>query len=79
MARRGRSAKAKESIRALREEFWKTSTSGERCRLNQSLEGQSVADYLEFAELMIEDALSEKSPADVTQLPSDDDHSQEKR
>jgi succinate dehydrogenase flavoprotein subunit len=52
--------KAKESIPALREEFWKNvNVPGSASDFNQSLERASrVADYLEFAELMIEDALS---------------------
>ncbi len=52
--------KAKESIPALREEFWKNlNVPGSASDLNQSLErANRVADYLEFAELMIEDALS---------------------
>jgi len=52
--------KAKESILALREEFWKNvNVPGSASDFNQSLERASrVADYLEFAELMIEDALS---------------------
>jgi len=52
--------KAKESLLALREEFWKNvNVPGSASDFNQSLERASrVADYLEFAELMIEDALS---------------------
>jgi succinate dehydrogenase / fumarate reductase flavoprotein subunit len=52
--------KAKESIPALREEYWKNvKVPGSASDLNQSLErANRVADYLEFAELMIEDALS---------------------
>jgi succinate dehydrogenase flavoprotein subunit len=52
--------KAKESIPALREEFWKNvNVPGSASDLNQSLErANRVADYLEFAQLMIEDALS---------------------
>jgi succinate dehydrogenase / fumarate reductase flavoprotein subunit len=52
--------KAKESIPALREEFSKNvNVPGSASDLNQSLErANRVADYLEFAELMIEDALS---------------------
>ncbi len=52
--------KAKESIPMLREEFWKNvNVPGNAADLNQSLErANRVADYLEFAELMIEDALS---------------------
>jgi succinate dehydrogenase / fumarate reductase flavoprotein subunit len=51
--------KAKERIPALREEFWKNvNVPGSASDLNQSLErANRVADYLEFAELMIEDAL----------------------
>ncbi|HUT52431.1 MAG TPA: fumarate reductase/succinate dehydrogenase flavoprotein subunit [bacterium] len=52
--------KAKELIPALRDEFWKnvtvTGTAGE---FNQTLERAGrVADFLEFGELMIEDALA---------------------
>ncbi len=52
--------KAKERIPALREEFWKNvNVPGSASDLNQSLErANRVADYLEFAELMIEDTLS---------------------
>jgi succinate dehydrogenase / fumarate reductase flavoprotein subunit len=52
--------KAKERIPALREEFWKNvNVPGSASDLNQSLErANRVADYLEFAQLMIEDALS---------------------
>jgi succinate dehydrogenase / fumarate reductase flavoprotein subunit len=52
--------KAKESIPALLEEFWKNvHVPGSASDLNQSLErANRVGDYLEFAELMIEDALS---------------------
>jgi succinate dehydrogenase / fumarate reductase flavoprotein subunit len=52
--------KAKESIPALLEEFWKNvNVPGSASDLNQSLErANRVGDYLEFAELMIEDALS---------------------
>ncbi|HEX9909959.1 MAG TPA: fumarate reductase/succinate dehydrogenase flavoprotein subunit [Desulfatiglandales bacterium] len=52
--------KAKESIPALREEFWKNvNVPGSASDLNQSLErANRVGDYLEFAELMIEDTLS---------------------
>jgi len=52
--------KAKESLPALREEFWKdVNVPGSASDLNQSLErANRVADYLEFAELLIEDALS---------------------
>jgi succinate dehydrogenase / fumarate reductase flavoprotein subunit len=54
--------KAKESIPALRQEFWKNvNVPGSAADLNQSLErANRVADYLEFAELMIEDALARK-------------------
>jgi succinate dehydrogenase / fumarate reductase flavoprotein subunit len=54
--------KAKERIPALREEFWKNvNVPGSGADLNQSLERASrVADYLEFAELMIDDALARK-------------------
>jgi len=52
--------KAKEGIPALREEFWKNvNVPGSASDLNQSLErANRVADYLEFAELIIEDSLS---------------------
>ena len=52
--------KAKQRIPELREEFWKNVlVPGNASDLNQSLErANRVADYLEFAELMIEDALS---------------------
>jgi succinate dehydrogenase / fumarate reductase flavoprotein subunit len=54
--------KAKESIPALRQEFWKNlNVPGSAADLNQSLErANRVADYLEFAELMIDDALARK-------------------
>ena len=54
--------KAKELLPALRQEFWKNvHVPGSAADLNQSLEkANRVADYLEFAELMIEDALSRK-------------------
>jgi succinate dehydrogenase flavoprotein subunit len=54
--------KAKDLIPALRQEFWKNvNVPGSAADLNQSLErANRVADYLEFAELMIEDALSRK-------------------
>jgi succinate dehydrogenase / fumarate reductase flavoprotein subunit len=57
--------KAKESIPALREEFWKNvNVPGSASDFNQSLEkANRVADYLEFAELMIEDALSREESA----------------
>jgi succinate dehydrogenase / fumarate reductase flavoprotein subunit len=54
--------KALDSIPAIREEFWHNVTipgSGEE--LNQSLERAGrVADFLEFAELMVVDAISRK-------------------
>jgi succinate dehydrogenase / fumarate reductase flavoprotein subunit len=52
--------KAKERIPALREEFWENvNVPGSASDLNQSLErANRVADYLEFAELMIDDTLS---------------------
>jgi len=52
--------KAKQRIPELREEFWKNVlVPGSASDLNQSLErANRVGDYLEFAELMIEDALS---------------------
>jgi succinate dehydrogenase / fumarate reductase, flavoprotein subunit len=54
--------KAKERIPALRQEFWKNvNVPGSAADFNQSLErANRVADYLEFAELMIEDALARK-------------------
>jgi len=54
--------KAKESIPALRQEFWKdVNVPGSAADLNQSLErANRFADYLEFAELVIEDALARK-------------------
>jgi succinate dehydrogenase / fumarate reductase flavoprotein subunit len=54
--------KAKEQIPALRQEFWKNvKVPGSAADLNQSFEKAGrVADYLEFAELMIEDALARK-------------------
>jgi succinate dehydrogenase / fumarate reductase flavoprotein subunit len=54
--------KAKEAIATLREEFWKNvNVPGSAADLNQSLERTNrVADYLEFAELMIDDALARK-------------------
>ena len=54
--------KAKELIPALRQEFWKSvNVPGSAADLNQSLErANRVADYLEFAELMIDDALARK-------------------
>jgi len=52
--------KAKAMIPELREEFWSNVTvPGTAKELNQSLErANRVADFLEFAELMVEDALS---------------------
>jgi succinate dehydrogenase / fumarate reductase flavoprotein subunit len=52
--------KAKEWIPKLREEFWENVTiPGSAKDLNQALErANRVADFLEFAELMIDDALS---------------------
>lgn len=52
--------KAKEMIPALREEFWQNVTvPGGDGEINQALErANRVADFLEFAELMVEDALS---------------------
>jgi succinate dehydrogenase / fumarate reductase flavoprotein subunit len=54
--------KAKERIPAIREEFWKNvNVPGWAGELNQSLErANRVADFLEFAELMVDDALSRK-------------------
>jgi len=54
--------KAKQLIPALRQEFWKNiNVPGSAADLNQSLErANRVADYLEFAELMIEDAIARK-------------------
>jgi succinate dehydrogenase / fumarate reductase, flavoprotein subunit len=55
-------SKAKELIPRLREEFWENAiVPGAAEDLNQTLERAGrVADFLEFAELMIEDALSRK-------------------
>src|SRR4030042_6170183 len=52
--------KAKTLIPALREEFWQNvSIPGSAAQFNQSLERAiRVADFLEFAELMVDDALS---------------------
>ena len=52
-------AGAKEKVRALRAEFWEdVKVPGPASRLNQNLEHAGrVADFLEFAELMIDDAL----------------------
>lgn len=52
--------KAKEMISALREEFWENvMVPGSAGEFNQSLERAGrVADFLEFAELLMEDALS---------------------
>jgi succinate dehydrogenase / fumarate reductase flavoprotein subunit len=52
--------KAKALIPELREEFWENVTvPGSAGELNQSLErANRVADFLEFAELMVDDALS---------------------
>ncbi|MCF8142766.1 MAG: fumarate reductase/succinate dehydrogenase flavoprotein subunit [Deltaproteobacteria bacterium] len=54
--------KAKELIPALREAFWKdVNVPGASADFNQSLERAGrVADFLEFAELLVEDALSRK-------------------
>jgi succinate dehydrogenase / fumarate reductase flavoprotein subunit len=54
--------KAKELIPELREAFWKdVNVPGASADLNQSLERAGrVADFLEFAELLVEDALSRK-------------------
>ncbi|MEJ2723684.1 MAG: fumarate reductase/succinate dehydrogenase flavoprotein subunit, partial [Deltaproteobacteria bacterium] len=53
-------SKAKAMIPELREEFWNNvNVPGTAKELNQSLErANRVADFLEFAELMVEDALS---------------------
>jgi succinate dehydrogenase / fumarate reductase flavoprotein subunit len=59
MARNQRGlAGAKEKVRALRAEFWENvKVPGPAARLNQNLEHAGrVADFLEFAELMIDDA-----------------------
>ena len=59
MARNGEGlAKAKEEIKALREEFWENvSIPGGSAGINQSLENAGrVADFLEFGELMVTDA-----------------------
>ncbi|MEW6664301.1 MAG: fumarate reductase/succinate dehydrogenase flavoprotein subunit [Thermodesulfobacteriota bacterium] len=52
--------KARERIPAIREEFWKNANvPGSAGELNQSLErANRAADFLEFAELMVDDALS---------------------
>ena len=52
--------KAKQRIPELREEFWENvNVPGTAGQLNQSLERAGrVADYLEFAELLVEDALT---------------------
>jgi succinate dehydrogenase / fumarate reductase flavoprotein subunit len=52
-------AGAKEKVRALRAEFWEdVKVPGPASRLNQNLEHAGrVADFLEFAELMIDDAM----------------------
>jgi succinate dehydrogenase / fumarate reductase flavoprotein subunit len=52
--------KAKDMIPKLREEFWQNLVvPGSQKDLNQALErANRVADFLEFAELMVEDALS---------------------
>jgi len=54
--------KAKELIPELREAFWKdVAVPGESADFNQSLERAGrVADFLEFAELLVEDGLSRK-------------------
>ncbi len=51
-------AQAKQRVRALRAEFWENvRVPGDGARLNQNLEHAGrVADFLEFAELMIDDA-----------------------
>ena len=51
--------RAKEKVRALRAEFWEDARVPEgAARLNQNLEHAGrVADFFEFAELMIDDAL----------------------
>jgi succinate dehydrogenase / fumarate reductase flavoprotein subunit len=53
-------AKAKEMIRELRTEFWENALiPGDSADLNQSLERAGrVADFLEFGELMVTDALA---------------------
>ena len=55
-------AKAKDLIRALRAEFWESvKVPGENESFNQSLENAGrVADFLEFAEIMILDALERR-------------------
>jgi succinate dehydrogenase / fumarate reductase flavoprotein subunit len=63
MARNGEGLqKALDKIPAIREEFWQNVTiPGSGQELNQSLERAGrVADFLEFAELMVVDALSRK-------------------
>ena len=53
---------ALQKIPVLREEFWKTvKVSGEHASLNQDLEAAGrVADFLEFGELMVLDALTRR-------------------
>jgi len=55
-------AKAKEMIRELRDEFWQNVTvPGDGKDFNQSLEKAGrVADFLEFGELMVDDALTRR-------------------
>jgi succinate dehydrogenase / fumarate reductase, flavoprotein subunit len=52
--------KAKEMIPGLRDEFWQNLTApGSQKDFNQALErANRTADFLEFAELMVDDALS---------------------
>jgi len=52
--------KAKEKIRAIREDYWKdVKVLGSNEELNMSLEkANRVADYLELGELMVDDALN---------------------
>ena len=54
--------KAKEHIKGLREEFWQNvKVPGDEKDFNQSLERAGrVADFLEFSEIMVEDALERK-------------------
>ncbi|MFW6334133.1 MAG: fumarate reductase/succinate dehydrogenase flavoprotein subunit [Desulfosalsimonas sp.] len=54
--------KARQMIAELREEFWKNvNVPGDAADLNQALENAGrVADFMEFGELMVEDALDRK-------------------
>ncbi|NOT31082.1 MAG: fumarate reductase/succinate dehydrogenase flavoprotein subunit [Planctomycetes bacterium] len=79
-------AKAKTHVRALRAEFWENvRVPADGARLNQNLEHAGrVADFLEFAELMIDDATQrtescgghfrEESQTDDGEARRDDEH-----